>query len=124
MKPGAAVRNPASTRADIAVWDTHYCAPSIAFSYFREALCGTFMPWSPELNPGAEFNGRIQSLALGASNLGRVQMTPLVAHRTKRNIADSPIDCIYANYVLRGEMKVEQGGRENIAKRGDLVAYD
>src|SRR3954468_8433857 len=107
MESGVIVRKHPSARVDIGVWDTHYCAPSKAFSVFREGLCGTFLPWSPEFKTGSEFSGRIESLSLGEAALGRVEMTPIVAHRTKLNIANSPLDCIYANYIPRGEMKVE-----------------
>lgn len=108
----------------IKVWDTQYCPSSKAFSVFREAICSTFMPWSPEFQSGREFEGRVESIAFDSGALARVQMTPLVAARNKLNLANSPIDCFYANYVMSGELNVEQAGRSTVAKRGDLVVYD
>jgi len=51
-------------------------------------------------------------------------MTPLMALRTKANIADSPSYGFYGNYVLSGEAQVEQAGRSKIARAGDLILYD
>jgi AraC-like DNA-binding protein len=120
----AEARAQSAAPADITVWDTQYCPPSKAFSVFREAISTTFMPWSPEFVAGRDFEGRVESIAFDQGALARVQMTPVVATRTKLNLANSPLDCIYANYVIAGELKVEQGGRTSVARRGDLVAYD
>ena len=108
----------------IKVWDTQYYPPSKAFSVFREGICSTFMPWSPELKSGLAFEARIESLSCKNGSMARVSMTPLLAARTKTNVADSKIDGIYANYILSGELNVEQGGVSVLAKQGDLVVYD
>jgi AraC-like DNA-binding protein len=51
-------------------------------------------------------------------------MSPILCVRTKSDIAHSPIEGFYANFVISGELKVEQAGHVNIARRGDLVVYD
>lgn len=114
----------ADALSDIKVWDTQYCPSSKAFSVFREAICSTFMPWTPEIEFEREFEGRVESIAFDLGALARVQMTPIVAVRTKLNLANSPVECFYANYIIAGELNVEQGGRSTVAKRGDLVLYD
>jgi AraC-like DNA-binding protein len=106
------------------VWDTQYYPPSKAFSVFREGICSTFMPWSPELKSGLAFEARIESLSCETGSMARVSMTPLIAVRTKANLAASKIDGIYANFILSGELNVEQGGVSVLAKQGDLVVYD
>lgn len=108
----------------IKVWDTQYYPPSKAFSVFREGICSTFMPWSPELKAELAFEARVESLICENGSMARVSMTPLVAARTKANVADSRIDGIYANFILSGELNVEQGGVSVLAKQGDLVVYD
>src|SRR5262245_19564446 len=105
----AAARTHSSAPADITVWDTQYCPSSQAFSAVRHAICATYMPWSPELETGRDFEGRAESILFDDGALARVQMTPIAAARSKHNLATSPIDCIYANYVLAGELKVVQG---------------
>jgi AraC-like DNA-binding protein len=105
------------------VWDSQYGHRSEAFSLFRETICTAFMPWTPEFY-GKDFTGRIESIALRNGAIGRVRMSPIVATKTKSNISQSPIDCIHGNLIISGELKVEQGGTINVAKRGDLVLYE
>jgi AraC-like DNA-binding protein len=109
---------------DIEIWDTQYCPSSKAFSTFREGICSTFMPWSPEHKGGSDFEARVEGITFDNGSIGRVRMTPLVAVRTMANIAGSHMEGFYANFVLSGELQVEQGGRINVAKPGDLVVYD
>jgi AraC-like DNA-binding protein len=106
------------------VWDTQYCAPSKAFPFFREGVCSTFMPWSPEHKADQSFEARIESVVLDSGSAAHVVMTPLVASRTKSNVADSPMHGFYGNYVLSGEVQVEQAGRTTVGKAGDLIIYD
>jgi AraC family transcriptional activator of tynA and feaB len=105
------------------IWDTQYCSPREAFSLFREGICSNFMPWSPEFKSGQGFEARIEGRAFEKGSAARVVMTPLVASRTKRNVAASPVDGIYGNLILSGEALVEQAGRANVVRRGDLVLY-
>jgi AraC-like DNA-binding protein len=104
------------------VWDSRYGPSTQAFSVFRETICNTFMPWTPEV-VGDNFEGRVESISLDKGVVGRVRMTPIVATKTKSNIAHSVDECIHGNFILSGELKVVQGGRTNIAKPGDLVLY-
>ncbi len=106
------------------VWDTQYFAPSKAFGVFREGIGSTFMPWSPEFKSERPFEARIESMNFADGSVGRVRMSPLVTVRTKENIANSTVDGIYANFVMTGELNVEQAGRVSRAGPGDLVLYD
>jgi AraC-like DNA-binding protein len=51
-------------------------------------------------------------------------MTPLTGIRDKLEISKSPELCLYANYVISGQLIVEQGGKSTTANEGDLVLYD
>jgi AraC-like DNA-binding protein len=104
------------------IWDSQYGPSTQAFSFFRETICSEFMPWSPEFY-GNNFEGRVESIAFENGAVGRVRMSPIVAVKTKQDIANSPIECVHGNLILGGELKVEQGGHTNIAKPGDLVLY-
>jgi AraC-like DNA-binding protein len=109
---------------DVDVWDTQYYASSKAFGVFREGICSTFMPWSPEFKSENPFEARIEGMNFENGSVGRVRMSPLVTRRTKENIASSSVDGYYANLVLTGELNVEQHGRTTRATPGDLVIYD
>jgi len=115
-----------SSDADIlnSVWDTEYCNSREAFSIFREGICSTFMPWSPEFKSERPFVGRLEGMAIENGSIGRTRISPFICVRTKSDIAGSMVDGFYANYVISGELMVEQAGRTNIAKQGDLVIYD
>jgi AraC family transcriptional activator of tynA and feaB len=108
--------------ANFHVWDSRYGPPAEAFSIFRETICNTFMPWTPEIL-GSTFEGRVESISLEDGVVGRVRMTPIIAEKTKQNIADSIDECIHGNFILSGELKVVQGNSINIAKSGDLILY-
>jgi hypothetical protein len=68
------------------VWDSRYGPSTQAFSVFRETICNTFMPWTPEV-VGDNFEGRVESISLDKGVVGRVRMTPIIATKTKSNIA-------------------------------------
>jgi AraC family transcriptional regulator, positive regulator of tynA and feaB len=108
----------------VSVWDTQYVPPRDAFSIYREAISQIFMPWTPAAKPDTEFQARIEALTIGQGAIGRLQLSPLVAQRTKRDIANSAIDCFNANFVVSGELKLEQRGQTNFLKSGDLAVYD
>jgi AraC family transcriptional activator of tynA and feaB len=52
-----------------------------------------------------------------------VRMSPIIARKTKSDIALSAIECIYGNFILSGELRVDQGDTSNLAKPGDLILY-
>ena len=106
------------------IWDTNYVRPGDAFAIFREVICNSFMPWSPEKASDEGFEGRVETISCNAGVLGRVQTSPIVALKTKSNIAASSAECIHGNFVLSGELTVEQGGRTNLAQAGDLILYN
>ncbi len=109
---------------DLKIWDTQYCSPRKAFPFFREGVCSTFMPWSLERSSDDPFEARIEGRAFANGAAAHVVMTPIVAARTRTNVAASPVDGIYANFVLSGELAVEQAGRVTLSRPGDLVVYD
>jgi len=106
------------------LWDTQYLPTREAFGAFREGLCSAFMPWTIEVEPEGGFEGRIESVILDGGSIARVRMTPVQAARTKLDVARSAAECIYGNFVLLGELEIEQQGRSNIARQGDVILYD
>ena len=51
-------------------------------------------------------------------------MTPLTGIRNKVEISKSPEDWLYANYVMSGQLFVEQGDQVTTANAGDLIVFD
>jgi AraC-like DNA-binding protein len=108
--------------ARLFVWDSRLGPSAEAFSVFRETICSEFMPWTPE-HSGENFQGRVESLGFDNGTVGRVRMSVITATKTKANIANSVMECIHGNLIIGGELSVEQGGRSNIAKPGELALY-
>lgn len=123
-RPVQAAYIPQTESRHINLWDTQYFGPSKAFSVFREGIGNTFMPWTPEFSSDLPFEARIESMNFPHGSVGRVRMSPLVTVRTKQNIAASKVDGFYANFVMTGELNVDQGGHVSRAGPGDLVIYD
>jgi AraC-like DNA-binding protein len=115
-------KDPTALRPRFHVWDSQYEPSTKAFSIFREAICSSFMPWTPEAL-SSHFEGRVESIPLESGVVGRVRMTPIVARKTKSDIARSEGVCIHGNLVISGELKVEQGNKVTIARPGDLALY-
>lgn len=106
------------------VWDTQYLPSSKAFAAFRDGLCSAFMPWSIDSKPEGGFEGRIDSFIVDNGSIARVRMTPVVASRAKLDVSHSSTECVYGNFVLAGELSIEQRGRCNVARPGDVILYD
>ncbi len=108
----------------LSICDTGSYAPNEAFSAFREAIASAFMPWSLERRPEKNFSAIITNFTTRSVSFGRSRMTPIRGIRAKSEISKSPDLCLYANYVISGELVIEQGGRMTSAKGGDLIIYD
>jgi AraC-like DNA-binding protein len=106
------------------LWDSHYGPSTAAFSTFRKFICGAFLPWSFERQCDDAFHGRAEGLILPTGAVAKTKSTPIIAARDKAELEDSPAECIYANYVMSGELHVRQGQHDFVAKRGDLVIYE
>jgi AraC family transcriptional activator of tynA and feaB len=109
-------------RAAAQIWDSHYGPATRAFDCFRDAVCSAFMPWTPEFS-GVDFEGRVESLALGNGTVGRVSTSAIVARKSRADIARSPIESVCLNYVYSGEIHAETGDWDGVARPGDLVLH-
>lgn len=114
----------ASTAARTCLWDSHYGPSTAAFSTFRKFVCRAFFSWSLERQCDDAFHGRAEGLILPTGAVVKTKSTPIIAARDRAELEDSPAECIYANYVMAGELHVQQGPHAFTAKRGDLVIYE
>jgi AraC-like DNA-binding protein len=105
-------------------FDTRYVSQAEAFSYFREAICQAFMPWTPEQIGERGFQARGEAFKIGQGTVGHLATSPFANARTKIDIGKSPFDCIYLNYVVQGELSVTQNGKMSVASKGDLLIFD
>ncbi len=106
------------------VWDTYHAASSAGFQLYREGACTSFMPLSPERPSGREFSARIETLTIGSGALTRVETTPHLVLRTPCDLARVDPNFVHLNVVLSGGALLEQGGREQSLRAGDIVLLD
>jgi AraC family transcriptional regulator, positive regulator of tynA and feaB len=111
-------------RLHLNICDTEFYPDRDGFSAFREAVASAFMPWLMERNSDAEFSARIVSMSTEFGSFARTRMSPLTGFRNKIELSKSPERCLYANYVIAGQLAVEQGDTVTIANKGDLIIYD
>lgn len=118
-RPHAAAQDPHSC---VRVWDSSLAPASEAFGIFRDAVCQSFMPWSPEPGEGV-FRSRIESVSFPGGTIGRSSTSGIISRKTKQNISRSAAECIYGTYVTVGELLIDQGDHTSVVKVGDLVLY-
>jgi len=118
------VKAAADDQPQIKICDTEFYPDRFGFTAFREAVAKTFMPWRMEGNLDSEFSARIISLSTDFASFAHTRMTPLTGFRNKVELSKSPERCLYANYVIAGQLVVEQGDAVTVADEGDLIIYD
>lgn len=121
------LRSTAAASREVAgwrVWDTYYAAPSTKFQLYREGACDSFMPLSPEWSGDDEFSARIETLSIGSGALTRVETTPHPVLRTPRDLVKVDPNYVHLNIVLSGGALLEQGGREQSLRVGDIILFD
>jgi len=82
------------------------------------------MPWTPEVIARETFYAHISSRTFPDAAVAKLKLGPLIASRTKSDIANSAIDCVYAQYIVSGFMKVVLPQCETILAAGDLMLHD
>ena len=105
------------------VCDTEIYPVRDAFSAFREAVAGAFMPWQAESSSDSDFSARLATFSTGSGSFGRTRIMAVTGIRTKTELSNSP-DRLYANYVLSGQLFIDQGDKITTANKGDLVIFD
>lgn len=106
------------------IYDTEYFDHKKAFGAFRDVVQDAFMSWTIEIDPDNVFDARVECLSTDTEAVARGTNTPIIAFRGAREIQKSSSDSYYANFVLAGELNIEQAGRSFDLRRGDLIVYD
>lgn len=109
----------------ISVCDTDQVPLRDGFAAFREAIANAFMPWNFEGPEPNRFSARLDTVTIEAvTAFGQTKIAPLIGVRSQTEISRSPEECLYANYVLAGQLHIEQNGKVTSANPGDLIIYD
>jgi AraC family transcriptional regulator, positive regulator of tynA and feaB len=108
----------------LVVADTQYGAPSEAYALFRDTMRSHGLPWTLKQIDGTTFRARNETIPLDRGGFGRLKSVPTEYRRTKADVAHSSCENFCAFYILSGSAALEQGGRTNLAHRGDLLLFD
>ncbi len=114
----------ASSDFHLNVCDTEFYPMREAFPSFREAVAGAFMPWRAERDSDSHFGARLATFSTDVGFFGHIRMSPVTGFRNQAELSNSPDRFLYANYVLRGQLFIEQGDVVTNASKGDLVIFD
>jgi AraC family transcriptional regulator, positive regulator of tynA and feaB len=106
------------------IWDTRDDFFHDPFDRFREATRTANFPWSQELNDDQEFIARVERIDFEEGVVAQVRSRPHIAVRNNREVGRSAQEGYLVLYMLGGQLNVEQGGRSDAAKQGDLIIFD
>ncbi|MFA6139485.1 MAG: helix-turn-helix domain-containing protein [Hyphomicrobium sp.] len=105
-------------------WDSQYLSPPEAYEQFRQINGSGDSPWTVEQSAPTPFRARFETFNSPDWMFGRSTCVSIESVRSKSDIERSSQHLLYAVYVLSGSLSVEQDGRANIAREGDLVTVD
>ena len=109
--------NPQFTRH---IWDTAYVPERERFSYYRDALCESYLKLSPE-NPGAGFAGRVETINLGRVGISLNHNTPMTVTRNKAELAQVDPGYVYLQIQLSGARVLRMDGEETRLNTGQIM---
>ncbi|CCA90682.1 helix-turn-helix domain-containing protein [Novosphingobium sp. PP1Y] len=95
-----------------------------SFSYWREAVCETFVDLDCRQHNSSSFRGQIQNRQLLDVSFVTVSATPHTVVRDAQRIARSSDDFFLLSIIHEGEMGIEQRGRMTRLQRGEFAIYD
>jgi AraC family transcriptional regulator, positive regulator of tynA and feaB len=118
------VPEPEPTIAVVEVLDTLWLPRRKAIATYRELLSTAYMPWSPTVDPEADFRVRMEVAALGDVTIARHLSTPHSVIRTASDVAKSEAECVHLLLILSGHHHCEQQDRETVTQSGDVLIVD
>lgn len=105
-------------------WDSQYLSPPEAYEQFREVNGSGCSPWTIEQAAPTPFRARFETFSAEGGMFGRSTCVSIESIRSRSDIERSSEHLLYAVYVLSGSLSVEQDGRSNIVREGDLITVD
>jgi AraC family transcriptional activator of tynA and feaB len=105
------------------VWTTADVPAEKQFSYWRDAVCGAFVPLEPEGRNG-RFSGRIESVSGRSMSVSSVTADSHPVNLTRRGVNLQTDTSYFANLLVEGTIFVEQFGVKAKVSAGDIYLLD
>jgi AraC-like DNA-binding protein len=106
---------------NLQVWDTTSVQKKHRFSYFREAVCKTFLRISPEM-PEAGFGAaRVKRISIADGAISKLSACPHRASRGKSELVHITEEYLSVNLQLTGRNIFRTSRDETLRQPGDLT---
>lgn len=105
------------------MWTTADVPAENQFSYWRDAVCGAFVPLEPEGRNG-RFSGRIESVSGSSMKVSCVTAESHPVNLTRRGVNLQTDTSFFANLLVEGTIFVEQFGVRAKVDAGDIYLLD
>ena len=105
------------------VWTTADVPAENQFSYWRDAVCGAFVPLEPEGRNG-RFDGRIESVSGRSMKVSSVTAESHPVNLTRRGVNLQTDTSFFANLLVEGTIFVEQFGVRAKVGASDIYLLD
>jgi AraC-like DNA-binding protein len=110
----AAIRN-------LQIWDTASVQKKHRFSYFRDAVCKTFLQISPEM-PETEFGAaRVKRMSIANGFISKLSACPHKASRGKSELVQISEEYLSLNLQLNGRNICQTNRDQTLRQPGDLT---
>lgn len=106
-------------------WTTNDLPERDQFSYWREVLCEAYIALNP-VRPSSTggFAGQVTAHPLSAINVTTIASTRQKVYRGRAEISRMPLEVYFLNLQVRGQCRMQQGGRAALLNPGEFSIVD
>jgi len=110
---------------DWQTWATADVESGRRFEYYRSSLCASFARLTPHRPSGADgFDATMRFFAEGDRQFTWLSAASHPISRTQSDVREAGDEHAYLNFVLRGELRMDQFGQRRRVRPGQLVLVD
>ncbi len=116
-----ATKDEAAPNERLQIWDTTLVKKEHKFSFFREAVCKTFLRITPELPETGFGSAQVKRLAIADGAFSKLSATPHTTSRQKSDLAQISEEYLSINLQLTGRNVFSSAGAETVRVPGDIT---
>ena len=106
------------------IWDSENYSAVEAYEQLRARIGAGPSPWTIEQSEPVPFRARFENFIGAGGMFGRCKCVSMQSIRSKSDVERSSDHLLYVLYALSGSVAIEQAGRTNLAREGDLITID
>ncbi|MDP9900757.1 helix-turn-helix domain-containing protein [Variovorax ginsengisoli] len=105
-------------------WTTDHLAEKDKFSYWRDVLCQAYVALDPRTADDHNFGGRVSAHLLSTINVTTIASSRQEIYRGAAEIRKMPVEVYFLNLQVRGQCRMNQGGRSVLLQPGEFSLVD